>query len=237
MEESPPAPSPTPGHRRRGAHRRARRTRPVLLVSLLVVVLLVAGAGVWFTRHHTSRSQASPSTSSTSSTTTTSTTAPPGPGFTAGKITAVGDSVMIDYQGPLETDLPGVSVDGSVSRQWAQGTALLSQLKASNQLGATVIVGLGTNGEISPTAFDAMMSVLSGASKVIFVNTHVDRPWQDPNNAVLAQGVAKYPNAVLVDWNALATENPSWFGSDGTHLAIGGPGAQALASLIASKAS
>ena len=53
---------------------------------------------------------------------------------------------MIDYQGPLETDLPGVSVDGSVSRQWAQGTALLSQLKASNQLGATVIVGLGTLG-------------------------------------------------------------------------------------------
>ncbi|CAB4824527.1 MAG: hypothetical protein F2903_00615 [Actinobacteria bacterium] len=237
MEESPPAPSPAPGHRRRGAHRRARRKRPVLLVSLLVVVLLVAGAGVWFTRNHTSRSQASPSTSSTSSTTTTSTTAPPGPGFTAGKITAVGDSVMIDYQGPLETDLPGVSVDGSVSRQWAQGTALLSQLKASNQLGATVIVGLGTNGEISPAAFDAMMSVLSGASKVIFVNTHVDRPWQDPNNAVLAQGVAKYPNAVLVDWNALATENPSWFGSDGTHLAIGGTGAQALASLIASKAS
>jgi len=144
---------------------------------------------------------------------------------------------MIDYQGPLETDLPGVRVDGTVSRQWAQGTTLLSQLKASNQLGATVIVGLGTNGEISPAAFDAMMSVLSGASKVIFVNTHVDRPWQDPNNAVLAQGVAKYPNAVLVDWNALATENPSWFGSDGTHLAIGGTGAQALASLIASKAS
>jgi hypothetical protein len=32
----------------------------------------------------------------------------------------------------------------------------------------------------------------------------------------------------------MAAANPEWFGADGTHLAIDGPGAQALASLITS---
>ena len=69
--------------------------------------------------------------------------------------------------------------------------------------------------------------------RVVFVNVHVDRPWQDPNNAVLAAGVARHSNAVIADWTSLAAQNPSWFGSDGTHLAIDAPGADGLASLVA----
>ena len=126
-------------------------------------------------------------------TTTTSTLPPPGPGFVAGRVTAVGDSVMLDYQDPLETDLPGIDVDAAVSRQWTNGEQVLQDLKASGQLGAEVIVGLGTNGPITDSDFDTMMQILSGASRVVFVNTHVDRPWQDPNNMVLANGATRYP--------------------------------------------
>lgn len=160
---------------------------------------------------------------------------PPGPGFVPGHVTAVGDSVMIDYQVPLKTDVPGVSVDASVSRQWSDAESLLSSLKASGALGAEVIVGLGTNGPITDADFDNMMSILSGASRVVFVNTHVDRPWQDPNNTVLVNGARRYRNAVVADWATLAAQHPEWFGSDGTHLAIDGPGATALAALVASK--
>jgi hypothetical protein len=167
-------------------------------------------------------------------TTTTSTIPPPGPGFVAGHVTAVGDSVMLDYQAPLETAIPGISVDASVSRQWSDGVQILQELKASGQLGAEVIVGLGTNGPITDSDFDAMMQVLSGASRVVFVNFHVDRPWQDPNNAVLARGASRYPNVFFADWSTLAAQNPQWFGADGTHLAINGPGAMALAMLVAS---
>ena len=143
---------------------------------------------------------------------------------------------MLDYQAPLQTDIPGINVEAAVSRQWSDGVQLLQELKASGQLGAEIIVGLGTNGPITDSDFDAMMQVLSGASRVVFVNTHVDRPWQDPNNAVLARGVARYSNAVVVDWASLATQNPQWFGGDGTHIAfIDGPGAQALAGLVAAK--
>ena len=146
----------------------------------------------------------------------------------------MGDSVMIDYQGDLQADVPDVNVYAAVSRQWSDGEAILQTLKAEGQLGSEVIVGLGTNGPITPTDFDNMMTILSGVTRVVFVNVHVDRDWQDSNNAVIASGVAQYGNAALADWATLATQHPEWFGPDGTHLAIDGPGAQALASLITS---
>ena len=43
----------------------------------------------------------------------------------------------------------------------------------------------------------------------------------------------RYKNVVVADWATLAAQNPQWFGADGTHLAVDGPGADALASLVA----
>ncbi|HVX20785.1 MAG TPA: hypothetical protein VHB02_05515 [Acidimicrobiales bacterium] len=193
----------------------------------------------------TSTSDAPPTTTSAPTTTTTPgthgpLTSPPlpapGVGFVAGQVTAIGDSVMIDYQTALQQDIPGVNVQATVSKQWGQGEDDVQQMKAAGQLGAVVIVGLGTNGPITAADFDAMMAELSGASRVVFVNVHVDRTWQDGNNAVLAAGVARYPNTVLADWNTLASQNTGWFYATQTHLPINGPGAQALASLVAGKA-
>jgi hypothetical protein len=228
------------------------RPVPVLRLILIDLVVLAALAGLsalFLAQHWGSASggaglrsvaPAAPTSTSTAptlpttTTTTTTTLPPPGPGFVAGHVTAVGDSVMLDYQGVLQTDIPGIVVDASVSRQWSDGVQILQELKASGQLGAEVIVGLGSNGPITDADFDAMMQVLNGASRVVFVNTHVDRPWQDPNNAVLANGARRFPNVVVADWATLAAQNPGWFGSDGTHLPIDGAGAMALATLVTS---
>jgi hypothetical protein len=226
------------------ARHAARRRRWPVLVG--VAVLVVAGLSVAFVatrstgpgesagEKHTLAPTHQTSTSAAPTTTTSSTLPGPGPGFVAGHVTAVGDSVMLDYQDPLQTDIPGIDVEAAVSRQWDVGEQLLAQLKSAGQLGAEVIVALSTNGPIADTDFNAMMSILQGASRVVFVNIHVDRGWQNPNNAVLAAGVSRFKNTVLVDWNTLADQNPQWFGSDGTHLAIDGSGAVALASLITS---
>jgi hypothetical protein len=222
------------------------RWRPSGKLTAAVVVVLVVVAGVatfvvletsatsTSTHHLSAVARSKETTTSTAPTTTTTTTRPPGPGFNAGQVTAVGDSVMLDYQDPLQSSIPGVAVNAAVSRQWSDGESILQTLKADGQLGGDVVVALGTNGPITDTDFDDMMAVLGGASRVVFVNVHVDRPWQDPNNAVLANGAARYPNVVIADWATLADQNPQWFGPDGTHLAIDGPGADALAALIAS---
>jgi hypothetical protein len=228
------------------AQHRARRSRVPLVIATVVVVVAAAVAGVLLSHHSApAKSVGSPgkvglsapprstATASTAPPTTTTTTLPPpAAGFMAGHVTAVGDSVMLDYQQPLETDVPGIDVEASVSRQWGAGEELLQELKSEGRLGGEVIVALSTNGPISSTDFDDMMTILQGASRIVFVNVHVDRPWQDPNNAVLAQGAARYPRVVIADWATLAAANPQWFGEDGTHLAINGTGAAALASLI-----
>ncbi len=217
-----------------------RITAVVLAVVALLAVgtaFLVLETSATSTPSHHLGAPARPkatTTAPTAPTTTTTTTRPPGPGFNPGQVTAIGDSVMLDYQDPLEMSIPGVKVDAAVSRQWTDGESILQTLKAYGLLGADVIVGLGTNGPITSADFDDMMSILGGASRVVFVNVHVDRPWQDVNNAVLAYGAARYPNVVVADWATLAAQNPQWFGADGTHLAIDGPGADALASLVAS---
>lgn len=216
----------------------------VLIVGGVVAIAAVGcavapsqRAGTHSSLHPTSRTTArdgaTTTTTSEPATTTTTTLPVPAAGFVAGHVTAVGDSVMLDYQTPLEADIPGVDVEAAVSRQWGAGEELLAQLKAEGRLGAEVIVALGTNGPITTTDFADMMTVLQGASRVVVVNIHVDRPWQDPNNAVLARGAASYPRVVVADWATLAANNPEWFGPDGTHLAIDGSGAQAFACLIA----
>jgi hypothetical protein len=231
----------------RHAARGGGRTPLVVLGIILVVAAVVVGVVVL-------RPGNSPRTSSTllakdpaqvstvpttaaPTTTTTSTLPPAAAGFVPGHVTAIGDSVMLDYQTPLQADVPGIDVEAAVSRQWYTGVAMVQQLKAAGQLGAEVVIALSTNGPITDADFDQMMSVLQGASRVVFVNTHVDQPWQDPNNQVLAAGAARYKNVVIADWATLAAQNPSWFGSDGTHLAIDGPGTSELAALIASKLS
>jgi len=154
----------------------------------------------------------------------------------SGHVTVIGDSVMIDVAPALEKDIPGVDIQAAVSRQWDDGVALAQQLNAAHALGPIVVVDLGTNGPVTPQQFASMMRALAGVSLVVFVTVHLppSYSWSTSVNATLAAGVAHYHNARLADFNALAVHHPEWFGSDGVHMAIDGPGAQAMAALIRS---
>ena len=63
-----------------------------------------------------------------------------------GHVTAVGDSVMLDYQAALQADVPGIDVEAAVSRQWSTGEQLLQQLRSEGRLGSVVVVALSTTG-------------------------------------------------------------------------------------------
>ena len=160
----------------------------------------------------------------------------PGPGLVPCRVTAIGDSVMLDAQAALQAAIPGIDVEAAVSRQWDAGVALAQQLRSEGDLGAIVVIDLGTNGPVTWQQFTNMMAVLAGASRVVFVTIHVPSvlSWSQSVNSTLEQGVARYPRAVLADFNTLADRNPQWFGADGVHMAVGGPGDQAMATLIKS---
>ncbi len=150
----------------------------------------------------------------------------------AGYVTAIGDSVMLGTVGAMTEAISGISVDAAVSRQVSTGIEILQGWRDAGVLGDVVIVHLGTNGYFSSGQFDQMMQVLADVRLVVFINLKVPRDWEGNNNAVLASGVSRYGNAVLVDWHSASVNRSELFWSDGIHLRP--EGAQLYANLIAS---
>ncbi|MFN2284437.1 MAG: acetyltransferase, partial [Anaerolineae bacterium] len=70
--------------------------------------------------------------------------------------------------------------------------------------------------------------------RVVVVNIKVPRRWEGPNNAVLAEKIPQYANAVLVDWYSASIDRPELFWYDGIHLRP--EGAAVYAALIAAAA-
>ena len=161
---------------------------------------------------------------------TTSATAAP-----AGRVSAIGDSVMLGAVYALQQEIPNLSaIDAQGCLQAPAAIDILRSRRDAGQLGDVVVVHIGNNGPLTAETFDEMMRVLAGVRKVLIVNLtvppNVNDPIAVPNNGVLANGVQRYPNTALVDWHAASAGHAEYFGEDSIHLTL--QGAQAYADLI-----
>jgi peptidoglycan/LPS O-acetylase OafA/YrhL len=134
------------------------------------------------------------------------------------RVTGLGDSVLLEAKATLEKRLPDAAVDAEVGRQFKDLLAVAKTLRDSGRLGEEVILQMGNNGPVTGSQFDDIMDVLKGAKRVAVVNVKVPRPWEPTNNEVLAAGVGRWPNAVLVDWHKQGAAHPELFADDGTHM-------------------
>ncbi len=151
------------------------------------------------------------------------------------RITLIGDSVMVGAATALTQRLGPVRIDAAVNRQFGNAIDILRAIKDSGQLSDTVVVHMGTNGVITQGHMDAIMDILKDRKRVVFINLKVPRRWEQPDNDVIAANIAKYPNAVLIDWHAIGAAHPEYFYEDGIHLRPDGP--RAYAELIAQQTS
>jgi hypothetical protein len=157
-------------------------------------------------------------TSSTVETTTTSTTLPATTVLPQVRVTGLGDSVLLEAKAGLERQLPDALIDAEVGRQFKELLAVARAYRDQGTLGPLVILQLGNNGPVTASQFDEIMDVLRGAQRVVVINVKVPRPWEGPNNEVIADGVRRWPNAALLDWHKQGAANPQYFGDDGTHM-------------------
>lgn len=134
------------------------------------------------------------------------------------QVLAIGDSVMLGASNYLRRAVSAIEVDAKIGRQVSAALTILQERSDAHLLPPIVIVHMGNNGTFSAQQFDQMMAILRDVPHVIFLNNHVPRKWQEPNNLALAQGVMRYPNAKLVDWNGTSASHPEWFWADGIHL-------------------
>jgi peptidoglycan/LPS O-acetylase OafA/YrhL len=158
---------------------------------------------------------------------TTTTTAPPPAGQ---GVTAVGDSIMVDAAPYLQSSLPGIVIDAQVGLQLYQVQEAVPQLKSEGAIGDRIILELGTNGPFTPDQLTGLLDSLGPMHRIVLVNTHVPRPWQQQVNDSIAAVARTYPNTVVVDWNTVSATYPQYFYPDGVHLDT--DGAKYYASLL-----
>lgn len=155
---------------------------------------------------------------------------PPPAGERAWKpVLAVGDSVMLGASPKLLPALGrGGVIDAHVSRQFDVGAGIVEDRVAALKP-KTVVIHLGNNGYIPFQGLESLLKRLKSVPRVVLVNVRVPLPWQDSVNDALAYAAKRYPNVVLVDWNA-ASKDPTLL-ADGTHMTP--EGARLYAKLIA----
>lgn len=146
-------------------------------------------------------------------------------------VTTIGDSVMVDAEPYLVQLLPGIVVDGKVSRQLIKTPPVVAALKAEGELHRYVVIELGTNGPFTASQLRTLMHQVGPHRGFVLVNTSEPRPWEQVVNQVIDQVAATYPHTVLVNWYQAAQNIPQDFYPDQVHLMPAG--AKYYATLIA----
>jgi hypothetical protein len=164
------------------------------------------------------------------------------------RVTVIGDSVItpVQYTAQARTFL-GQNVDlhflAAVCRRlvqsscWYKGTRPPTALEliqdAGSSLGPTVIVESGYNEYVDqyPSDLDTIMNALAaaGAQTVLWLTLREQRTSYAAMNTQIRAATGKWPQLVVVDWNA-ASRSRDWFGDDGLHLDY--DGAMGMARLL-----
>ncbi len=137
---------------------------------------------------------------------------------TVPSVTAIGDSVMLGAAYSLAGSIPGIDLDAAVGRQADAAVNLLYQKAQAGILGDVVVIHIGNNGTLTSDQFEQMMAIIGPNRRVVVLNLHVPRTWQDSNNAVIANGVAAHANATMIDWYTAGETYPQVLYTDGIHL-------------------
>jgi peptidoglycan/LPS O-acetylase OafA/YrhL len=141
------------------------------------------------------------------------------------RLTLIGDSIM-QGAAPLFDDVLGedLYVDAARKRKMEDVPALVEKLSTEGHLAGVVVIHLGSNRPFEAAVFDQVMETLlaHGVERVIFINVHRPIGWENYANRKFVDGLSRWPEAELIDWDALAHSEQGWFIRDGTHLSYAG---------------
>lgn len=225
--------------------------RPVVLPAALAASCLLLGAcastgsTAAATSPSTSDGTSAASTSSTStvgaSTSPSTSATPSGSSAPAPSATplassvpegrfAYGDSVMLGSKPLLQKR--GFTVDAKVGRQFGASYNAIVKLRDAHRLPRNIVIHLGTNGTIAVRDCKAVVDAAGPERRVFLVNVRVPRPWTHEDNVNIGTCDAAYPDlrVVVINWAAVASKHPEWFGPDNVHP--NGQGRTAYTALI-----
>ena len=141
------------------------------------------------------------------------------------RVTLIGDSIM-QGAAPMIEDVLGddIYLDAARKRKMEDVPALVKTLSRHGHLSQVVVIHLGSNRPFEDATFDAVMKALldHGVERAIFINVHRPIGWEYYINQKFVEGVKRWPQAELIDWDGLAHSKQEWFIRDQTHLSYAG---------------
>lgn len=141
-----------------------------------------------------------------------------------------GDSVILGIRSVLEENQPISLVNARIGRQAPELLEVLIQ-DQPQALDSPIIFNLGNNNALSREQVEQIFEAVKGQPQIIVVNTAVPRPWRDGNNQIISEVAVNYPQADVIDWNAISNGRPEYFAPDGVHLVPAGVNAYVSAIL------
>jgi peptidoglycan/LPS O-acetylase OafA/YrhL len=133
----------------------------------------------------------------------------------AGRILALGDSVMLGCSSELKTALRHrVRVDATVGRQIEDTVKELDRLRRHHELPKTIVLQVGNNGPLWYHDLVNLRHALRGIRDVVVVNVRNSTSWQAESNHALGAWLQGWPAAHLADWYGSSKDNML---EDGTH--------------------
>jgi len=152
------------------------------------------------------------------------------PAVSGWQVTAVGDSVMVASAAALQAAMPGIYIDAQVGRQMATGLAVIRSLAARHRLRHIVVVGLGTNGDITSAQMRQLRRAIGSSRDLILINTFGPMQWESEVNAVISYAVRHASHAELANWNQAIRHRTNLLWPDGIHPQP--PGARLYAHVV-----
>jgi hypothetical protein len=138
------------------------------------------------------------------------------------KMWIFGDSVVLGAERGFEQSFEVQEFDAEVG---VQAHILIRKIRAyakAHHGEFDVVFNIGVNGTLRPEHLPKISKALIGTARIVVINVVVPRPWQDPNNQLIAQWALKHPNVRVADWVQCSAGHPEYFVRDGVHLTAEG---------------
>jgi hypothetical protein len=129
---------------------------------------------------------------------------------------------MVASAAALQSALPGIYIDAKVGRQMATGLAIIRSLAARHRLRHIVVVGLGTNGDITPAQLRQLRRAIGSGRNLILINTFGPMQWESAVNTAIAAAVRHISHAELANWNQAIRHRTNLLWPDGIHPRLAG---------------
>lgn len=137
-------------------------------------------------------------------------------------LTAIGDSLVVTSADGLKWRFEGMNFEAQSNRQWKDALPVLEDALADGTVRDNVIVHFGTNAGVDEAVLRAFLVTLGPDRQVVVVNLYGSSSFVPESNAIIAEVVKDFPNAVVGDWQAFASAQPHTLQSDRIHPDIEG---------------